>query len=527
MINDIISKHKNILCKPLDEIGMLNELYEMELLCRPMLQECTKISEYEVQLVLGLLRESIGKTYKKVSVLMFSFFTELTLSNDVFVWYLKYQLSELDDISLVTRNYIFQQTIALEFNKPSLSSRQSIILMWKIQHKLVDDYSYIFKDKITQIKKESRNKNVVVVITDQLLGANHSPTKKICDHIAIMISKLGKNVVLINTAETLSIKGYTPLFTVVVPNYIGDYLNFDKFYWNGCKIPFFQCENCMPNEDIISMLIDTIYKLKPEYIILNGAGVITGNILSKIVPTIAFPLSFAIPYTTATFQSKMSSSNCYDDEYIHLLKELNISEDYIIPMSITYTGMNSTGSLRREDFGIPKDAFVCVIVGTRLDNDLSDDFWKMINSVKEEKLFVLLVGNYSEENLDRIRNEFKELRIHCIGYVNNLPGLYDICDLYINPRRIGGGFSALEALCNGVPVVTYNYGDVASNAGKLFCVENTEEMVCIIKKYINQSSFYEQMSNAAKEYAMKCSDQESILRNHLTELENRIDKLGL
>ena len=79
--------------------------------------------------------------------------------------------------------------------------------------------------------------------------------------------------------------------------------------------------------------------------------------------------------------------------------------------------------------------------------------------------------------------------------------LMEHCDLYVNPVRLGGGFSVIEAFIKGVPGVYTSYGDVYAAGGKEFAVNNLEEMADQILHYQQDKAFYQEMSEKAKERA--------------------------
>lgn len=78
-------------------------------------------------------------------------------------------------------------------------------------------------------------------------------------------------------------------------------------------------------------------------------------------------------------------------------------------------------------------------------------------------------------------------------------GMIELSDLYVNPKRLGGGFSVIEAFHAGIPVVSIKYGDVATAAEEEFCVEDYNTMVNVINKYKSDKSFYIEMVNKGKE----------------------------
>jgi DNA polymerase-3 subunit alpha len=63
----------------------------------------------------------------------------------------------------------------------------------------------------------------------------------------------------------------------------------------------------------------------------------------------------------------------------------------------------------------------------------------------------------------------------------------EICDLYVNPDRLGGGFSIIEAFAKGKPGVYLNRGDVYTAGGVEFAVGSFDEMAEFAKYAFNKS----------------------------------------
>ena len=101
-------------------------------------------------------------------------------------------------------------------------------------------------------------------------------------------------------------------------------------------------------------------------------------------------------------------------------------------------------------------------------------------------------------------------------------------DLYVNPDRMGGGFSSAMALTAGVPVLSINHGDVLKQVGKTFCVENYDEMSKEIEKYIQDSAYREEKVKMAMDYAKERTEEKMIqaLQKNLLELINIVKTSG-
>ena len=87
----------------------------------------------------------------------------------------------------------------------------------------------------------------------------------------------------------------------------------------------------------------------------------------------------------------------------------------------------------------------------------------------------------------------------------------EICDLYVNPDRLGGGFSIIEAFAKGKPGVYLNRGDVYTAGGVEFAVGSFDEMAEQIFKYKDDKEYYNTMAGLAKERSiLMTSSKEAI-----------------
>lgn len=58
---------------------------------------------------------------------------------------------------------------------------------------------------------------------------------------------------------------------------------------------------------------------------------------------------------------------------------------------------------------------------------------------------------------------------------NLVTSLFPVCDVFLNPPRIGGGMAAQEAMIAGVPVITLAGGDVGYATGPEFHIATWDE----------------------------------------------------
>lgn len=120
----------------------------------------------------------------------------------------------------------------------------------------------------------------------------------------------------------------------------------------------------------------------------------------------------------------------------------------------------------RSSLNLPLDGVIWVTTGTRLSAELDTTFVQQILKQLDAcpNAYWLLIG-LDEESQKR----FKQLhqRIITQPYQENLHDWLGASTIYLNPPRIGGGFSILMAMSLPIAVVSLNYGDGGEKLGTL------------------------------------------------------------
>ena len=95
--------------------------------------------------------------------------------------------------------------------------------------------------------------------------------------------------------------------------------------------------------------------------------------------------------------------------------------------------------------------------------------------------------------------------------------------MYLNPKRLGGGWSSAIALQAGLPVVTFPNCDVAYNVPDKFIVSSDQNMIETIIRYSTDFIYYKQQSKYAKEFSTVNNDQKII--EYVAELLTKIKEV--
>lgn len=341
------------------------------------------------------------------------------------------------------------------------------------------------------IPYEQRNKGVVIVLSIQYLSGGHAPTKTIIERCKTL-KKIGKKVYFINTTEQYDTFKILPYFKIFEANVLDDYYKLSEIDMNGEKVRFCQLDENTSIIDKYTMITQAINKIKPEYILSIGTGSILADLCSYKVPCAEMALTFStLPYT----------ENCIPILGRRFLENEAQTDRNIIQSRFTFELNKQKYTWNREKFQIPEEKFVIVIIGIRLDYEITDEFLKMLSKLCEHGIYVVFAGVYDAYS-DKIK-DYMALKQNStfIGYCNDVLALMEISDLYVNPERIGGGFSVIEAFYKGKPGVYLKYGDVFAAGGTDFAVDTLNDMYYMILRYKDDIDFYKEQSEKAKRRA--------------------------
>lgn len=481
-----------------------------------LINQLSKIPNVELdEKDLHILEQILMIADQEYVLLWLSVLAEYTKCERIFYELTQYALSKRKLFSIETQFYIYSQLRAKAFgNSYSLDQYCNPNFdSWLFE--IVSYYRNLFRDFLTPIEPNQRNRNLVFVVSDQVLGNNHSPTAFALSWCKYLV-KQGKNVLLINTAEMLSSRGKIP-FVGATANYVDSYSELSFFEYEDIKIPFFQCPKVMPDAEILQILLNTIHEVKPGYI-LSISDNIFSDLADKIVPVYSLSTSADMPRRHTKYRSLYRNLTDYEKHWMEIYGYNNNS---LINTCFSFNLPVQKNHYSREEYGIPQDAFCMAVVGNRLDQELDDDFIKILLKVLEnEKNYIFFIGKFDYEKMVNDNQMFKK-KTTWLSYADDLLAVLELCDLYVNPKRLGGGTSAVFAMSLGKPVITLNYGDVSLNSGESFCVDDFEGMINSINKYIQDYAYYEAMSNLAKKRAKEVTDVNAIMRMQIKEIEQK------
>jgi hypothetical protein len=185
--------------------------------------------------------------------------------------------------------------------------------------------------------------------------------------------------------------------------------------------------------------------------------------------------------TASSFNFSSANSVIFSDNYCS-----NFFNIYNNPMGFIQAPLDykigNNGCLFLSPVVEEKKPINLVVVGNRLNDELTDDFWSSISNIisKNSLIFLYVIGGYEK----KVNFEI-EKNVYLVGYQNDLCGFFKNMHIYINPPRIGGGTTARLAIRSGLPVITLNYGDAYMAIKQAYYIENFyEDLHEFIKNYV-------------------------------------------
>ncbi|HVU23393.1 MAG TPA: glycosyltransferase [Opitutus sp.] len=124
-------------------------------------------------------------------------------------------------------------------------------------------------------------------------------------------------------------------------------------------------------------------------------------------------------------------------------------------------------SLSRGELQLPRDRVVLLSVGDRLETEINGPWAAAMTEFlrKHPGVLWLIVGGRGT-----MAAALKDGPVDQIRTVRHHPEVRAICrccDIFVNPKRIGGGFSVCTAMAEGLPVVAYAGSDGGDKLGEL------------------------------------------------------------
>jgi glycosyltransferase involved in cell wall biosynthesis len=126
----------------------------------------------------------------------------------------------------------------------------------------------------------------------------------------------------------------------------------------------------------------------------------------------------------------------------------------------------SAPALPRGELGVPDDALLAITVGFRLPEEIHGELAaRVVALIRARPNFHwLLLGG--KGTLPPALADAPRGQVHAVAARADVPRVLRSADLFLNPARMGGGFSVAEAMACGVPVLSLAGSDGGDKVGE-------------------------------------------------------------
>lgn len=356
----------------------------------------------------------------------------------------------------------------------------------------------------------------VVILTRQILMPPHAPTVDTLKFAARLMKDYGKQVLIVATSEA-SAATDGAIAPATTGNLDQRFVGNNKLDYEGLSIPFVLAGNGVASEESIAQVLKIVDLVKPEMILSVGSPSLIGEAFAHRCFSFLYPTSKGIPLIE---DCSFHTWDQPDEEMNKTVKQEGLSEKYLFAQHPGFDVKPPSNSLTRDQFGIPADAFVFVVVGMRLNTEVSPAFLDVLEHiVQHPKAYIAFAGNFDDYEKAVQGYDTLSKRSSWVGFQNDIMAVYNISDAFLNPERKGGGSAIVYALQAGLPVLSLPSGDAGLAAAGFPQLETYDDMVDVAGKLIDDPSLLKQYKDTAVLEAPKFSGRSALLEHIMEEFE--------
>ncbi|MBP2230499.1 glycosyltransferase involved in cell wall biosynthesis [Azospirillum agricola] len=335
----------------------------------------------------------------------------------------------------------------------------------------------------------------VALVTNQFINDQHQPTRDCFDFASRLQDELGLEVAVINSCTLPSRLEnlFMPPMIFHLPEDLEGVVAMEMF---GRRVKVASFTGRAFSQAKLQGIVEAVDGYDPDLIVSFGGSNIVADLFAEAGarPVLCIPttsgLTISLAHILLGFDEQdytASISELYRAPFVRRFR----------PFTFGYTLPPTRGDMG--DPGIGGAPFVFAVVGTRLDQEATPDFLALIDDILDRcpDALVAFVGEARDlpGRLASLRNGD---RTRSLGHVTDIRALYRRCHAFLNPARQGGGGGAGYALAEGVPVVGFAWGDVASVAGPAFTVPDRDSYLARAVALFADADAHEAAASAAR-----------------------------
>lgn len=368
-----------------------------------------------------------------------------------------------------------------------------------IHGRLLERYKNECSCAVRAIPTAQKVKNRILLMTNSLLEDEHAPTQMVLDTYCTLRYSMGLDVWLLECIETDSC---IPVGEYWLQPYVNRY---EKRHGSFSRI--YRSREVKGEQIILDrewnqlrQFVEKLWEYKPEGILYIGGENFTVDFLSEIVPVAVMPCTMGYPVSEAQILVSDTPEDFNGMREDKALVE-SFGQDTLSVSDMLFISKEKNGGLvqkryRPEDYGCGGEDFLIGIAGNRLEEEIGEEFIKLMEEIveKDSSCRFVIIGKFEKP----VYNKRVESRMIRMGYCKNYADVIGGTHLFLNPVRKGGGGCAMVSVLAGVPVITLGGCDVAAIVGNQFICGDIQEIPDLVFKYHHDEVFYHGQQEGCK-----------------------------
>lgn len=382
----------------------------------------------------------------------------------------------------------------------------------RVWHALLDRYRALMAPR-EPVPRAELQRDLIVLMTGQFITGMHQPSINMRHFISRLVLRLGRRVVLINTADgpAESLFPFLAGFTGVADP---DLAGANQLVIDRLPVPFIHLPAGFTGPDQVAALRDHLLSLRPDLVLSFGTMSVAADLCREVLDVVAIPFGSYLPVAEPTWLALPRAQKPAD---LQAFAIAGLSPERVMRIDYSYDPPVKGEPLSRSDLAVPDAAILTAVIGLRLGQELTPAFLAALEAmlVQEGRLFFLFVGPVDDAAGMLAPYPRLALRSRALGFVADVTRVLAVTDLYLNPPRGGGGASSAYALACGVPVFTLDQGDVATVTGPDFHLADLADFAALAGRFADDANYRADMKQAALARFDQISSRERMLRQIL------------
>lgn len=400
---------------------------------------------------------------------------------------------------------MLEYQVRCRFNGP-----ERYALIRRVHKRNVDRFEQLLAIEFPYIPLNKRNGNRILIVTEQILSEYHAPTRVVENFAYVLQEHLGYEVRILVLPSNMEV----PTWQWLDAKHSGASKEFGsqmmQFGYRDTKLSVMQINMSGRDAEEYRSAFACMHEWNPLFVWGMGISNPVADLLKTFTSLAVMDMSTGCPVSEADVIVRLERRPD-ETESVYAAAMTEDQKQFFMDEKIPVIVEKAESAIPRAELGLPEERFLIAVVGNRLEEEIDASFVEVMKAVLEEAPEAAFVFIGEAES---VKEHFREAgwsnRVFYPGYQESLMEVYNSLDLYVNPRRMGGGFSGTMALIAGLPVVTLPDCDVAYNVGEPFIVQSYEQMIKVVCRYVNDREFYREQKVHVRENARSHSNEKIV-----------------